>query len=504
MLAAKNPASHWWSKRALTSIPSLFNEAHAEAVDGLSFKQYASVMEEEHTMTTLTLSQVVYQFNAVEEQARDLLDSTKHVFDNLSFARALRAQKSQHLSDTERSWIDGILGNTDKTLDNVRALIEPARVDMQTNFGNVGFVNRSLFVFRDSPKVQTNLARLTIASGSLDNVLGILLSRPGPTSTPMTPQTLSPHNSTNSEPLVWQPRIGRIASEGALSTISRFSDPPGYPSPAPSQPPESPNRLSIPLTQERSPQTYRHTSHQPRPYSRCASENVLELADTSSQVSAQRGQSSNRSFDGTSLRENGQTPLIRRQSQGRPLSDDGKISVVQEATQTGLGLQHIGLASQQYQQLGQNRQHDPETLQSAEYPQQVARSRRQSDQYAPEPVDPEAGQFAQRRQLPSQQRLYEDKLARHRQLPVEQQSGRTLLNQSQYRLEPNQRFSAMSSEQAGMQQRSSVSSMATTMSPGSKYIDDKNVLEDTVSQMSSSRASGSSRRKAFLAYQATR
>jgi hypothetical protein len=69
--------------------------------------------------------------------------------------------------------------STIKTLHNVASLVEPARVDMQTKSGKIGLVNRARFVFRDSPKVATNFARLTLTSQSLNTALTMLSSRDG-------------------------------------------------------------------------------------------------------------------------------------------------------------------------------------------------------------------------------------------------------------------------------------------------------------------------------------
>jgi hypothetical protein len=126
---------------------------------------------------TIRISQVVYELGAVGEQTRDLLDTTDHITTSLQAVRTLRRQKSSHLDANEKRWIDDVVKNTEKTLGNVAILIEPARADMQTNFGKVGLVNRGLFVLRDSPKVGTNLGRLGIASQSLNTVMGILCAR---------------------------------------------------------------------------------------------------------------------------------------------------------------------------------------------------------------------------------------------------------------------------------------------------------------------------------------
>jgi hypothetical protein len=131
------------------------------------------------------IGQTVYAMIAVTEQAHDLLDSASHVTASVETVRSLRRQKSGLLQAEEKKWVDRVINDTEKTLNNVASLVEPARVDMQTNAGKIGLVNRALFVFRDSPKVATNFARLTLTSQSLNTALTMLSSRegarPGPT-----------------------------------------------------------------------------------------------------------------------------------------------------------------------------------------------------------------------------------------------------------------------------------------------------------------------------------
>jgi hypothetical protein len=123
--------------------------------------------------------QTVYAMIAVTEQARDLLDSACHVTASVDTVRLLRRQKSGLLQSEEKRWVDRVINDTEKTLINVASLVEPARVDMQTNDGKIGLINRALFVFRDSPKVATNFARLTLTSQSLNTALTLLSSREG-------------------------------------------------------------------------------------------------------------------------------------------------------------------------------------------------------------------------------------------------------------------------------------------------------------------------------------
>ena len=232
-------------------------------------------------VSTLTLGQAVYTFKGVDQQASELLESTRQIEANLTIARNLR-QNSHQLNSTEKTWVDGVLLNTDKTLDNVKALLEPARVDMQTNFGNVGFSNRAMFVLRDSPKVQTNIARLTIASSSLDHVLGVLFTRQGPIAQAQIPPPLRPNAGYIDRR---SQRISRMTSQTTISSDGEFSNPPAYPSPAPSEPPESPQRLYPTQNVYVSPAI-------DRPHSRGVTDEVLELPDTSSYASEQRRQTS--------------------------------------------------------------------------------------------------------------------------------------------------------------------------------------------------------------------
>jgi hypothetical protein len=126
---------------------------------------------------TLRLSQTVYELKAVDKQACDLLDTTAHIDSCMGAVRLLRRQKSALLSSTLKRWIDHVISDTDKAVQNVAALIEPARVDMRTKSGKVSFKNKVAFVLRDSPRVGTNLNSLAIVSQSLNTALGILSAR---------------------------------------------------------------------------------------------------------------------------------------------------------------------------------------------------------------------------------------------------------------------------------------------------------------------------------------
>jgi hypothetical protein len=126
---------------------------------------------------SLRLFQIVYDFKAVGQQTQDLLESTTHVSSTLERAETMQRQKSKFLTADERAWIDGIIVDTKHCLKSVAALVEPARVDMQIKCGRIGFLNKGRFVFRDSPKIANNLARLGLAHQSLNAAMGVLCSK---------------------------------------------------------------------------------------------------------------------------------------------------------------------------------------------------------------------------------------------------------------------------------------------------------------------------------------
>jgi hypothetical protein len=130
------------------------------------------------------IATVIYELKAVGEQTRDLLDTTSQVSSTLQHAQVLRRQRSGLLSGTEKKWIDDVLQASDKAVGNVAALIEPARVDMQTRCNKIRFATRGQFILRDSPKVGTQLHRLSIAHQGLNSAMVTLCNRDGSISSP--------------------------------------------------------------------------------------------------------------------------------------------------------------------------------------------------------------------------------------------------------------------------------------------------------------------------------
>ena len=126
--------------------------------------------------TVIKVFEVTYQLKAVGEQTADLLDTTQHVDLNIREARRLRRLKDNLLNAGERAWMDKVVDDTEKAVRAVAQLIEPSRVDMQTE-RRIELTTKAVWVFRDSPKVRDKFARLSVCHQSLNTVIACLYSR---------------------------------------------------------------------------------------------------------------------------------------------------------------------------------------------------------------------------------------------------------------------------------------------------------------------------------------
>jgi hypothetical protein len=123
---------------------------------------------------TIRIAQAVYELKTVDQQVCDLLETTAHIDACMSTVRLLRRQKSAVLHSTLKIWIDRVIIDADKAVQNVAALIEPARIDMRTNFGKVSLKNKFAFVLRNSSQIKNNLHKLNIIHQSLNSAMMIL------------------------------------------------------------------------------------------------------------------------------------------------------------------------------------------------------------------------------------------------------------------------------------------------------------------------------------------
>ena len=123
--------------------------------------------------SSIRIFEVSYQLKAVDEQTADLLETTRHVNTNILEAKRLRTAKDHLVDYHERSWINGVVRDTEQALYAIAQLIEPARVDKTTKIG-INFSTKVMWVFRDNPKVRDKHARLTVCHQSLTAVITCL------------------------------------------------------------------------------------------------------------------------------------------------------------------------------------------------------------------------------------------------------------------------------------------------------------------------------------------
>ena len=158
--------------RASTSAVSMPTDG------GLSLAAVSSALN-----VGLRVVQTGFELKSVPENARGLLDTIKTVNEEIKHAHFLRRQKSALLHPREKNHIDEQITASEKAMAEVEALVEPARVDMETKFGRVGTWKRAVWVVKQSPKVDTTLARLNAAIISLNAAVITMSTREGEKST---------------------------------------------------------------------------------------------------------------------------------------------------------------------------------------------------------------------------------------------------------------------------------------------------------------------------------
>jgi len=127
---------------------------------------------------SLRITEKIYEIIAVRQEAKDLLEITSRTTTKLDQAKVLRRQKSALLSVMEKSMISDAFTGAEKAIETVAKLIEPARADLDVSggreAGNVRFMTRMRFVFRDTAQIPVSLQKLTIASNDLNMAITTL------------------------------------------------------------------------------------------------------------------------------------------------------------------------------------------------------------------------------------------------------------------------------------------------------------------------------------------
>jgi hypothetical protein len=104
-------------------------------------------------VTSIKITEKVFEIVAVGEQSRSLLATINQVNHQLETAKTLRRQLSGLLSASEKESIELTFASTEEALQHVAKLVESPRVDQQIHGGKVGFRSRMQFVLRDSPNI---------------------------------------------------------------------------------------------------------------------------------------------------------------------------------------------------------------------------------------------------------------------------------------------------------------------------------------------------------------
>ena len=167
---------------------------------------------------TIKILEVTYQLKAVDDQAADLLSTTRHVDFMVKEAHRLRRLKAGLLNTSERTMIDRVISDTEDALQSVARLVESCRVDKATKKG-IRFGHRVMWVFRDNPNVRDKHQKLQVCHQSLSIAFACLYSKDvvviAPAPEPSSEDQPPPYDPQLKELLGWQNRRkGRKSQEG--------------------------------------------------------------------------------------------------------------------------------------------------------------------------------------------------------------------------------------------------------------------------------------------------
>lgn len=158
---------------------------------------------------TIKILEITYQLKAVDEQTADLLSTTRHVDSMVQEAHRLRRLKAGLLNNSERTWIDAVISDTENALRGVAKLVEPCRVDKATKHG-IRFGHRVMWVFRDNPSVRDKHQKLQVCHQSLTVVFTCLYSKDAVVLAPAPEERIieepPPYDPQLKELLDWQNR----------------------------------------------------------------------------------------------------------------------------------------------------------------------------------------------------------------------------------------------------------------------------------------------------------
>jgi hypothetical protein len=129
-------------------------------------------------VTSIKITEKVFEIIAVGEQTRSLLATINQVNQGLETGRRLRRELSGLLSTSEKESIEQTFESTEEALQHVAKLVEKTRVDQQIHGGKVGFRSRMQFVLRDSHNIVrsvtfTNTSQRRLLFADQDQVVSL-------------------------------------------------------------------------------------------------------------------------------------------------------------------------------------------------------------------------------------------------------------------------------------------------------------------------------------------
>ena len=120
--------------------------------------------------STVKIFEVVYQFQATDEQTSDILNTANHVERNLKEAQRLLRNKDAVLNSNDYEWVASAIRDTRDALQSVAKLIEPARVEKMTK-NEIGILTKACWAFKSNPQARDKHAMLNICHQNLMAVI---------------------------------------------------------------------------------------------------------------------------------------------------------------------------------------------------------------------------------------------------------------------------------------------------------------------------------------------
>lgn len=121
----------------------------------------------------IKLCEYTYALRAVDQQTEAYLTTAKHAWENIQTCRRLLQLRQEHLPVAERKDYERVLNEAKTAAEEVARLLEPARVDVESD-GQLSFSTRMLWVLRDDPAIVAALRRLNLVHTTLTQNISAL------------------------------------------------------------------------------------------------------------------------------------------------------------------------------------------------------------------------------------------------------------------------------------------------------------------------------------------